>query len=114
MSDSDKVARIREQIASQTEELTRLEDTSIKLEKKMKDKEFANHHHSNHLRDHLNSKLEHVSNRMESIRKLINKERNELTSESLKLRAGNNRTIDKHLAFLPPENQINFIVPQGV
>ena len=114
VSDSDKVARIRAKIASQTEELTRLEDISKKLEKKMKDEEFDNQHHSNHLRDHLNSKLERVSNRIESIRKLINKERNEITSESLKLTAGNNHSIDKHLAFSPPENEVYLIVPKGV
>ena len=79
----------------------------------MNDKEFANQHHSEHLRDHLNSKLELVSNRIESIRKLINKERNELTSESLKLKEENNRSIDKHLAFSPPGNEFDLIVPQG-
>ena len=121
--ESEKEQKIKDQIASQTEELKRLEATSSKLEMKMiemNEKKVTIHHqsldHSNkdHFIDHLDSKLRQVLKRINSIKKLIEAEKDELASENQKEKTGKRAFKNGQTRFHPTEDGLNMIEPQGI
>ena len=118
--ESEKEQKIKDQIASQTEELKRLEATSSQLEMKMSQmnaKKVTRHPHSldhsnqDQFRAHLDAKFEQVLNRINSIKKLINAEKDELASENLKR---NKKWKNGQTRFQSTEDDLNMIEPQGI
>ena len=69
------------------------------------------HSNKDHIRAHLDAKFEQVLSRINSIKKLINAEKDELASENLKR---NKKWKNGQTRFQSTEDDLNMIEPQGI